>query len=120
MLDKLQVERERGITVKAQTASLFYTYQDETYLLNLIDTPVRLVETETVGTFLFCADSVMTFTPLFLFTVFFVKGHVDFSYEVSRSISACQGVLLVVDANQVNYKHRLPIMGVCAQLYFFN
>lgn len=66
VLDKLQVERERGITVKAQTASLFYTYQDETYLLNLIDTP----------------------------------GHVDFSYEVSRSISACQGVLLVVDANQ--------------------
>ncbi|KAL2088728.1 hypothetical protein ACEWY4_015627 [Coilia grayii] len=66
VLDKLQVERERGITVKAQTASLFYTHQDETYLLNLIDTP----------------------------------GHVDFSYEVSRSISACQGVLLVVDANQ--------------------
>lgn len=66
VLDKLQVERERGITVKAQTASLFYKYQDETYLLNLIDTP----------------------------------GHVDFSYEVSRSISACQGVLLVVDANQ--------------------
>ncbi|KAL0974289.1 hypothetical protein UPYG_G00218340 [Umbra pygmaea] len=66
VLDKLQVERERGITVKAQTASLFYQYQGETYLLNLIDTP----------------------------------GHVDFSYEVSRSISACQGVLLIVDANQ--------------------
>ncbi|XP_062332559.1 translation factor Guf1, mitochondrial [Osmerus eperlanus] len=66
VLDKLQVERERGITVKAQTASLFYTHQGQTYLLNLIDTP----------------------------------GHVDFSYEVSRSISACQGVLLIVDANQ--------------------
>lgn len=68
VLDKLQVERERGITVKAQTVSLFYSHQGQQYLLNLIDTP----------------------------------GHVDFSYEVSRSISACQGVLLVVDANQVN------------------
>ncbi|CAF92024.1 unnamed protein product, partial [Tetraodon nigroviridis] len=66
VLDKLQVERERGITVKAQTASLFYSHQGQQYLLNLIDTP----------------------------------GHVDFSYEVSRSISACQGVLLIVDANQ--------------------
>ncbi|KAM5194830.1 translation factor GUF1, mitochondrial isoform 1-T2 [Mantella aurantiaca] len=66
VLDKLQVERERGITVKAQTASLFYTFEGNNYLLNLIDTP----------------------------------GHVDFSYEVSRSLSACQGVLLVVDANE--------------------
>ncbi|XP_072315832.1 translation factor Guf1, mitochondrial [Eucyclogobius newberryi] len=66
VLDQLQVERERGITVKAQTASLFYHHQGVPHLLNLIDTP----------------------------------GHVDFSYEVSRSISACQGVLLIVDANQ--------------------
>uniref|UniRef100_A0A8C2M627 GUF1 homolog, GTPase n=1 Tax=Cricetulus griseus TaxID=10029 RepID=A0A8C2M627_CRIGR len=66
VLDKLQVERERGITVKAQTATLFYSFKGKQYLLNLIDTP----------------------------------GHVDFSYEVSRSLSACQGVLLVVDANE--------------------
>nr|CAH0113593.1 unnamed protein product [Daphnia galeata] len=66
MLDRLQVERERGITVKAQTATLVYNYQGVDYLLNLIDTP----------------------------------GHVDFSFEVSRSLAACQGVILLVDANQ--------------------
>ncbi|KRT78600.1 ADP ribosylation factor, partial [Oryctes borbonicus] len=65
ILDKLQVEKERGITVKAQSASVFYEYKGETYLLNLIDTP----------------------------------GHVDFSNEVNRSLSACQGVILLVDAN---------------------
>lgn len=46
VLDKLQVERERGITVKAQTASLFYNYKGETYLLNLIDTPVSVDQTQ--------------------------------------------------------------------------
>ncbi|XP_061713373.1 translation factor GUF1 homolog, mitochondrial isoform X2 [Cydia pomonella] len=66
VLDQLQVERERGITVKAVTASLDYTYKNEQYLLNLIDTP----------------------------------GHVDFSNEVVRSVSACQGVILLVDANE--------------------
>ncbi|GLI68873.1 hypothetical protein VaNZ11_013419 [Volvox africanus] len=65
-LDKLQVERERGITVKAQTVSLVHQHKGVPYLLNLIDTP----------------------------------GHVDFSYEVSRSLAACQGALLVVDGGQ--------------------
>ncbi|XP_018573729.1 translation factor GUF1 homolog, mitochondrial [Anoplophora glabripennis] len=65
VLDKLQVERERGITVKAQSASLFFNSKEKDYLLNLIDTP----------------------------------GHVDFSNEVSRSLSSCQGVILLVDAN---------------------
>lgn len=66
VLDKLQVERERGITVKAQSSTLFYEYKGLVYMLNLIDTP----------------------------------GHVDFSYEVSRSLAACQSALLLVDAAQ--------------------
>lgn len=82
VLDRMDIERERGITIKMQPVSIEYQNENKTYILNIIDTP----------------------------------GHIDFSYEVSRSLRAVEGVLLLVDATQGVQAQTLSVLGMAQEL----